>query len=295
MDYLDEIRIDSPDFADCYDELPLWSAPFARLLLEQVPLRRGPTILDIGAGTGFLSVELAQRCGSDSRIIAVDPWDAGLARLRRKLVALAIENVEVIAADAAALELPDESVDLAVSNLGINNFRNAAEVFATTHRLLRPGGRLLATTNLVGHMRELYAAFRATLLEIGLTDRVAVLDEHERHRGTVESVSKMFTDAGFEILEVTTDSFSMRFADGGAFLRHYFIRLGFIPAWKAILPPAAVSRTFRKLERKLDELAGTAGELSMTIPMACIHAVKPDPSSRIRRFPVAPREEPSTG
>lgn len=293
MDYLDEIRIDSPELADCYDELPLWSAPFARLLLERVPLRRGATVLDVGAGTGFLSIELAQRCGEDSSIIAVDPWEPGLDRLRRKLAALGIDNVEVIATDAASLDLPEGSIDVAVSNLGINNFRNAAEVLATCHRLLAPEGRLLVTTNLTGHMRELYAVYRATLVEVGLADRMSALDEHEQHRGTVESVSSLLAEAGFELLEVATDSFRMRFADGSAFLRHYFVRLGFVPAWKAMLPPQAVVQTFRRLERKLNEVAAVAGELSMSVPMACLHAVKPDPAHRVRRFP-APAAEGST-
>ena len=53
-----------PDFAEFYDELPLWSAPFAQRLLERAPLARGSTILDVGCGTGFLAIELAQRCGA---------------------------------------------------------------------------------------------------------------------------------------------------------------------------------------------------------------------------------------
>src|SRR5208282_1926821 len=64
MTYLDEIDYKTPDFADFYDELPLWSAPFGLMLLEHVSLRPGMTILDVGAGTGFITIELAQRCGS---------------------------------------------------------------------------------------------------------------------------------------------------------------------------------------------------------------------------------------
>src|SRR5258708_9194598 len=59
MNYLQEIDFKSPEFGDLYDELPLWSAPFGLLLLEHVKLRPGLTILDVGAGTGFMSIELA--------------------------------------------------------------------------------------------------------------------------------------------------------------------------------------------------------------------------------------------
>ncbi len=68
-----EINYETPEFGDLYDELPFWSAPFGLMLLERVRLRRGMTILDVGAGTGFLTIELAQRCGSEAIVIAVDP------------------------------------------------------------------------------------------------------------------------------------------------------------------------------------------------------------------------------
>lgn len=53
MKYLEEVNYKTPEFGDLYDELPLWSAPFGQMLLEHVTLRRGMTILDVGAGTGF--------------------------------------------------------------------------------------------------------------------------------------------------------------------------------------------------------------------------------------------------
>src|SRR5205085_980399 len=122
MKHLAEIDERSREFGELYDELPLWSAAFGRLLLEHVSLRPGITILDVGAGTGFLTIELAQRCGDDARVIAVDPWEAAIKRLARKVDALGLQNVRTVAKDVAAIDLPDDSVDLVVSNLGINNF-----------------------------------------------------------------------------------------------------------------------------------------------------------------------------
>ena len=275
MKYLEHVNATHPAFGDLYDELPLWSAPFGLMLLERVPMRPWLIILDVGAGTGFLTVELAQRCGPQALVIAVDPWEAGMRRLRRKLEYLGIENVRLIEHDAADLDLSDASIDVVVSNLGINNFANADAVLCTCFRVAKPGGRLVLTTNLVGHMQEFYDIYRATLIELELADRLAALDAHIHHRATLASVAAQLTRAGFELLAVTTDSCRMRCADGSSFLRHAFIRLAFVPAWTSVVPPEAVERTFAVLERKLNVVAAERGELALTIPMACVEAYKP--------------------
>jgi arsenite methyltransferase len=242
------------EVADQYDELPLWSAPFGQLILDRVPLRRGQTILDIGAGTGFLTVELAQR--SAARVIAVDPWADAMDVLRRKVEYLGLTDVELVVSDAASLDLADESVDVMVSNLGINNFANASVVLAECHRVLRPGGRLLISTNLVGHMQEFYDVLREYV------DQQA-LDEHLAHRATVDGTLDLLAAAGFEAT-VDQTTFTWRFADGTALLNHYFIRLGFLDGW------LEVAGDLTAVEQDLNR----RGELKLTIPAACFDAVK---------------------
>lgn len=276
MDYLEDIDYNQPGFGDLYDELPLWSARFGVLLLDQVPIRNGMTILDVGSGSGFLTLELAQRCGPDSTVIAVDPWEPGMTRLRRKLDRLGITNVVLLEQDATAMSLAPESVDLIVSNLGINNFDDAPGVLQACFRAAKPGAKVFLTTNLEGHMREFYEVYGATLIELGRSDRLDALDAHIKHRGTVESVSALIRDAGFEVVKVTTAPFKMRFADGSSLLRHYFIRLGFVPGWKAVVEGQRLEETFEALERNLNTAAATRGELSLTIPAVCFEAARPD-------------------
>ena len=274
MDFLEDIDTTSPDFGDFYDELPLWSAPFGLMLLDRVSLTEGATIVDVGSGTGFLSVELAQRSRS-ATVVAVDPWKGALTRLRRKLAHLGLSNVQLVECDAAAIDLPDASVTLLVSNLGINNFENAPAVPGTCFRIAKPGARLLLTTNLVGHMAEFYDVYRMTLLDLGRPDRLPALDAHIAHRTTVAGVRSLLTEAGFTVAETVTDSFRMRFADGSSMLNHYFIRLGFMAGWKSIAPPDAMVATFEALERNLNTVAKARGDLTLTIPMALISAFKP--------------------
>ena len=79
---LDFLQCD-PDFSSArviaaYDELPLWSAMFGLLLLEEVPLARVKVALDIGCATGFPLIELAERLGSGTHVHGLDPWAAAM-------------------------------------------------------------------------------------------------------------------------------------------------------------------------------------------------------------------------
>lgn len=272
---LNEIDFTQPEVAAHYDELPLWSAPFGQLILERVPLRRGQTVLDIGAGTGFLSVEMAQRSGTASTVIAVDPWRAAMDILREKCHYLALTNVEFSERDAVALDRGDDSVDVVVSNLGINNFDDPPGVLAECRRVLRSGGTLLMTTNLVGHMGEFYDIYRDTLVALGRTDRLRKLDEQIKHRATLESTTTALQRAGFDVTDTTTDSFKMRYADGTSLLQHYFVRLGFSGGWKDVIDEPDVPTVFAELERRLNDYARGRGSLDLTVPMACFTAVRP--------------------
>ena len=70
---------DSPQFIAAYDELPLWSAMFGLLLLEEVPLANVTSALDVGCGTGFPLIELAERLGTARTLHGIDPWSGGLS------------------------------------------------------------------------------------------------------------------------------------------------------------------------------------------------------------------------
>jgi ubiquinone/menaquinone biosynthesis C-methylase UbiE len=275
MDYLDPINLDAPDAISFYDELPVWSAYFACPLLETLPVAANATVLDVGAGTGFLTLEIAQRCGTGARVLAVDPWAAASERLRQKIAYLNLSNVRVMTGDAATLDLANGSVDLVVCNLGINNFERPAEVLKECFRVSKPGAQLFLTTNVTGHMKEFYDVLRYTLESLQQHHRLPILEDHIARRGTPKTTTALLQDAGFRIDRQNLDTFSMCFANGSALLRHYFIRLGFVPGWKAIPDAHSLHETFFTLERNLNEAAAVHGTLRLTIPRLQMLALKP--------------------
>jgi|CXWL01.1.fsa_nt_gi ubiquinone/menaquinone biosynthesis C-methylase UbiE len=262
----------NPDAIAAYDELPLWSAMAGLLLLEHLPLQPNATVLDVGFGTGFPLLELAQRLGPTSTVVGIDPWRPALTRARLKQQVWQSANAHIVLADAVAMPLADARFDLVVSNLGLNNFDDAPAAIAECARVLKPGGRIAITTNLQGHMQEFYEAFAATLTRLGLTDAAKALQRHVEHRTTIASVHALFENAGLTIIRTEQRTLPMRFASGTALLNHHLIKIGFLSAWKSVVPDEELTRTFEALEKRLNEQATAAGELRLTIPLAYVEA-----------------------
>jgi len=272
-DYLaQQVDIRDPHTVMARDELSLWSARFGMLLLDHLKLEPLTAILDAGCGAGFPLFELAQMFGDACQVTGVDVWEEALDRARMKQQVYQVRNVRLLHADAAALPLPDATFDLITSNLGLNNFDQPELVLAECARVARPHARLMLTTNPMGTMREFYDSYRDVLTEHGNTHAVEALARQEAHRGTKESVCDLVRGAGFTIARVTEDQFQLRYLDGSAFLRHFFIRLGFLSDWRGVIDAHDEAEIFGQVEDRLNQKARQDGELRMTIPMLLVEA-----------------------
>ena len=240
MDALDFLQFEadfaSPRLIAAYDELPLWSAMFGLLLLEEVPLAGVTVALDIGCGTGFPLIELAERLGSGAHVHGLDRWAAALTRAAEKIASRATPNATLHAGDATAMPFAAGTFDLIVSNLGVNNFDDRAGSIRECRRVAKAGGTMALTTNLQGHMTEFYAIFDEVLTDAADNEARQRLRDHVGHRATVASVRDLLEHGGFSVTRVVEHSGCMRFANGSALLNHYFIKLGFLDAWKKVVP-----------------------------------------------------------
>lgn len=102
----------------------------------------GDTVLDIGCGGGIDSILAAGRTGATGRVLALDFLPEMLERTRAAAQAAGLANVETLQGEMEAIPLPDDSVDLVISNGVINLSARKARVLAECARVLRPGGRL---------------------------------------------------------------------------------------------------------------------------------------------------------
>ncbi len=265
---------DDPRLLSAQDDFPLWSAPFGLMLLDFLPLIRGMNVLDVGFGSGFPLLELAQRLGNSSWVYGIDPLKSAHERTRYKMSVLQIVNVQLVEGDASSLPFQENSFDLVVSNLGVNNFDSAEKVFQECYRVAGSGGRIALTTNPKGHMDSFYAVFEETMKELRLEDCMPDLSAHIEHRLTSDRISEHLERSGFRIRRLHQDRFRLRFLDGSAFLRHALIKYGFLEDWKALVPDPVQKEFFLKLESHLNRISEKRGEFALTIPTAYIEGEK---------------------
>jgi arsenite methyltransferase len=261
-----------PEFIETFDELPLWSARFGLLLLNQLELKPGIVGLDLACGAGFPLLELAQMHGAGCFFVGVDLWTHALRRADHKRQAHDVANAGLSIGDGGRLPFADATFDLITINLGLNNFDEPLPVLKECRRVLRPAGRLALTSNLSGHMRQFYAVLRQVLADQGMTGSLESLTAHEAHRGSHESITALLTESGLAVNRTTEESFTLRYRDGSAFLNHYMTRLGFMGGWKTVIPDEQHEPVFAEVERRLNALAAETGELLLTIPMIYVEA-----------------------
>jgi arsenite methyltransferase len=257
------------------DELAFWSAPFGILLLNTIKMKTNMKVLDIGFGTGFPLIELAERLGRSSFIYGVDPWETGAERARQKIQARAVQNVSILVQQAEQLPFEDSFFDLVVSNNGLNNVQQPEKVFPEIYRTLKPDGQLVFTMNLPETMKEFYDIYENVLREFQLLDEIPKMKNHiHEKRKPADEMRALVEKAGGKVDREILESFDYRFADGTAMLNYYVIREFFLPAWVEILPFHIVKSVFKNIETRLNQLAAEKGEVRLQVPFVCFDCSK---------------------
>lgn len=161
-------------------------------------LREGEVVLDLGSGGGIDVILSARRVGPSGKAYGLDMTDEMLNLARRNAAQAGVTNVEFLKGHIEQIPLPDDSVDVVISNCVINLSTDKAKVLAESARVLRPGGRFAvsdviadadideATRQDVQQWTGCIAGaltrddFERTLRSAGLTD-VEIIDTHRVH------------------------------------------------------------------------------------------------------------------
>ena len=136
-------------------------------------IQPGETVLDLGSGGGIDVLLSARRVGSTGKVYGLDMTDDMLGLARENQRKAGVTNVEFLKGDIEHIPLPDNSVDLVISNCVINLSPNKDLVLKEAFRVLKPGGRFAVSDIVVRgpipseirHSVELWAGCIAGALE----------------------------------------------------------------------------------------------------------------------------------
>lgn len=158
------------------------------------------TILDLGCGPGFASIDLA-RLFPTSKVIAIDESPRFIEHLKRRCNVEGVRNVDARVGDAQALDLPTASIDAVYSRWVLCFLPDPAAAVRGVARALRPGG-IFAVQDYFNY-ESLTLAPRSEIM----TRVVQAVGESWRKRGGdpdfVARLPGMMIDAGLEVREIT--------------------------------------------------------------------------------------------
>ena len=154
-------------------------------------LNAGETVLDLGSGGGIDVLLSAQRVGPDGKAYGLDMTDEMLALARENQRKAGVTNVEFLKGEIENIPLPDDSVDVIISNCVINLSADKDKVLREAFRVLKPGGRMAVSDVVV---RGDVPAEVQRSLELWVGCIAGALQDHEY-------IAKL-AKAGFDAIEI---------------------------------------------------------------------------------------------
>jgi SAM-dependent methyltransferase len=208
------MRCCDPITKNLYDEQEMGTLPEGAVLASLgcgnptalIELKEGETVLDLGSGGGIDVLLSAKRVGPRGKAYGLDMTDEMLALARENQRQAGAVNVEFLKGEIENIPLPDNSVDVVISNCVINLSADKSLVLREAFRVLRPGGRF-AVSDVVVNGTVPEEIRQSMLLWVGCISGAL---EREDYRAKL--ISAGFADASFE----TTRSYDIE--DARAFL-----------------------------------------------------------------------------
>ena len=111
------------------------------ILISQMPIEKNHTLLDIGAGSGFFTIPMAE--STTNKVYAMDPDFRMLKVIEEKAKEKGITNIELIQDYLENLNIKNDSIDFAMASLILHEVNSLSNALSKIYEVLKPGGHLL--------------------------------------------------------------------------------------------------------------------------------------------------------
>ena len=205
-----------PITSNLYDDAQAAAIPSEALLASLgcgnptalAELEPGETVLDLGSGGGIDVLLSARRVGPTGKAYGLDMTDDMLALARKNQQTAGVTNVEFLKGEIESIPLPDNSIDVVISNCVINLSADKDRALAEAFRVLKPGGRFAVSDVVV--RGEVPAAVRRSM-ELWVGCIAGALEEGQYRQSLAQR--------GFEDIDIEPTRI-YHAADARQFLEH---------------------------------------------------------------------------
>jgi ubiquinone/menaquinone biosynthesis C-methylase UbiE len=117
-----------------------WQNPEA--ILQEIGLKPGATLMDIGCGAGFFTLPAARITGSKGKVYGLDSQGSSLEEIRKKAENEGLANIELKAARAEETVFCDACADIVFLGIVLHDFEDPARVLKNARRMIKTGGKM---------------------------------------------------------------------------------------------------------------------------------------------------------
>lgn len=233
-----------------YDEeiVPVWGQPFAQILLRELSTPLRGSLLELGAGTGYLARHLVPYLERKGRIIALEPFHEML-EVARERAEEAIRQKKLFFQhhELEHLRFADGVFDLVYSNLGLYYIEHPDNILYEVLRVLKPSCKGFFTLPLRGSFTDFFGPVQTYLQEVQEFEVVEQMELRSMLFRSPEQALYLLRSVGFEVVDLRIHRFKMLFEDAHKLFQSAFIRYNFLEEWKPYL-------RFLSLEQMVHEL-----------------------------------------
>jgi SAM-dependent methyltransferase len=233
-----------------------WLKDATEAMLDMAGIAPGQRVLDVAAGAGDQTLDIAARVGPRGHVLATDLSPAILAFARLNAERAGHKNVDTLVADGEMLgeatSIEPASFNAAVCRLGLMFFPDPLTGLRAIHRALKPGGRICTMVFGAPQNNPCIAILMSTALKhAGLPPRDPFQPGGLLSLGKPGLIEDLFAQAGFREVATTRMSAPFRLPDVGAYLG--FIRASASPIQQILgkLDNAAKEAAWNEIEEKL--------------------------------------------